>query len=156
MNITVLYVSATNHVEARIFEIIHQSFILNITFSQSTIMATPTPTLRPLACWKSILRRTRQQKIATRSLTTYHQNIPFSKYPLPPPGRPPTAHGTPKSPNIQLKHMMLIENSKQKDKSLRTTSLTRRPLQRTPQSPHNRPNLPPRPNRRAHRPLLQN
>ncbi|PMD37460.1 mitochondrial ribosomal protein-like protein [Hyaloscypha variabilis F] len=52
-------------------------------------MATPTHTLRPLACWKSILRHTRHQKVATRSLTTYHQNVTYSKFELPPPGAKP-------------------------------------------------------------------
>merc|ERR1712225_114517 len=53
-------------------------------------MATPTPTLRPLSCWKSILRHSRQQKAATRSLTTYHKPAPLSKAPLPPPSQAPT------------------------------------------------------------------
>ncbi|KAH8750065.1 mitochondrial ribosomal protein-like protein [Hyaloscypha finlandica] len=51
-------------------------------------MATPTHTLRPLTCWKSMLRRTRHQKVVTRSLTTYHQNVPYSKFQLPPSGQP--------------------------------------------------------------------
>merc|ERR1711964_578798 len=55
-------------------------------------MATPTPTLRPLSCWKSILRHSRQQKSATRSLTTYHKPAPLSKAPLPPPSQAPTRH----------------------------------------------------------------
>jgi len=58
----------------------------------SKTMATPTPTLRPLSCWKSILRHSRQQKAATRSLTTYHKPAPLSKAPLPPPSQAPTRH----------------------------------------------------------------
>ncbi|PMD21633.1 mitochondrial ribosomal protein-like protein [Hyaloscypha hepaticicola] len=52
-------------------------------------MATSIHTLRPLACWKSILRRNRQYKVATRSLTTYHQNVTFAKYQLLPPDAKP-------------------------------------------------------------------
>ncbi|KAE9364484.1 mitochondrial ribosomal protein-like protein [Stipitochalara longipes BDJ] len=55
-------------------------------------MATQTYTLRPLACWKSIIRHTRHQKVATRSLTTYHQNVPYSKFELPPPAAKPQSH----------------------------------------------------------------
>ncbi|KAH9219398.1 mitochondrial ribosomal protein-like protein [Leptodontidium sp. 2 PMI_412] len=53
-------------------------------------MATPTPTLRPLSCWKSILRHSRQQKEATRSLTTYHKPAPLSKRPASTPSQTPT------------------------------------------------------------------
>ncbi|KAM3068937.1 hypothetical protein ACMFMG_004113 [Clarireedia jacksonii] len=49
-------------------------------------MATMTPTLRPLSCWKSLLRQSRQQKIVKRSLTTYHHSKPASQTPLPVPG----------------------------------------------------------------------
>ncbi|PQE28532.1 mitochondrial ribosomal protein [Rutstroemia sp. NJR-2017a WRK4] len=49
-------------------------------------MATMTPTLRPLSCWKSLLRHSRQHKIVKRSLTTYHHNKPASQTPLPVPG----------------------------------------------------------------------
>ncbi|KUJ17496.1 mitochondrial ribosomal protein-like protein [Mollisia scopiformis] len=49
-------------------------------------MAMPTPTLRPLSCWKSLLRHARHQKVATRSLTTYHKSVTFSKYEIPTPG----------------------------------------------------------------------
>jgi hypothetical protein len=70
-------------------------------------MATPTHTLRPLACWKSILRRTRQHKVATRSLTTYHQNVSYSKYQIPPPGQAPQGMPIPKSPNMHLKYTIL-------------------------------------------------
>ncbi|KAG4428201.1 hypothetical protein IFR05_016315 [Cadophora sp. M221] len=53
-------------------------------------MATPTPTLRPLSCWKSILRHSRQQKAATRSLTTYHKPTPLSKRPASTPSKTTT------------------------------------------------------------------
>ncbi|CZR56566.1 related to ribosomal protein L19, mitochondrial [Phialocephala subalpina] len=46
-------------------------------------MATPTPTLRPLSCWRTLLRHARQQKVATRSLTTYHKSVTFSKFEIP-------------------------------------------------------------------------
>ncbi|EKD14709.1 mitochondrial 54S ribosomal protein bL19m [Drepanopeziza brunnea f. sp. 'multigermtubi'] len=41
-------------------------------------MPTATPTLRPLSCWKSLLRLPRQQKALTtsRSLTTYRKPVP--------------------------------------------------------------------------------
>jgi large subunit ribosomal protein L19 len=65
-------------------------------------MATSIHTLRPLACWKSILRRNRQHKVATRSLTTYHQNVTFSKYQLPPPDAKP--QGTQILPNPSRTH----------------------------------------------------
>ncbi|TGO91625.1 hypothetical protein BPOR_0022g00100 [Botrytis porri] len=45
-------------------------------------MATMTPTLRPLSCWKSLLRLSRQQKTISRSLTTYHHSKPASQNPL--------------------------------------------------------------------------
>lgn len=47
-----------------------------------------TPTLRPLSCWKSILRQSRQQKTISRSLTTYHNSKPASQTPLQTQGRP--------------------------------------------------------------------
>ncbi|TVY83180.1 54S ribosomal protein subunit img1 [Lachnellula suecica] len=50
-------------------------------------MAPTTPTLRPLACWKSLLRHSRLQKTATRSLTTYFQPKPIDA----PPSTPPPA-----------------------------------------------------------------
>src|ERR1700728_4853229 len=37
-----------------------------------------TPTLRPLSCWKHMLRHTRRQKAGTRSLSTYHRSNPPS------------------------------------------------------------------------------
>ncbi|KAH6666880.1 mitochondrial ribosomal protein-like protein [Halenospora varia] len=40
-------------------------------------MAPVTPTLRPLSCWKSLLRQSRLQKSATRSLTTYYKPKPI-------------------------------------------------------------------------------
>ncbi|EPE33829.1 Translation proteins SH3-like protein [Glarea lozoyensis ATCC 20868] len=46
-------------------------------------MATTTPTLRPLSCWKTLLRQSSMQKVATRSLTTY-----FKPKPIDPPKRP--------------------------------------------------------------------
>ncbi|KAF7859653.1 hypothetical protein EAF04_008732 [Stromatinia cepivora] len=45
-------------------------------------MATITPTLRPLSCWKSLLRQSRQHKAISRSLTTYHHSKPASQTPL--------------------------------------------------------------------------
>ncbi|KAF7945285.1 hypothetical protein EAE96_010063 [Botrytis aclada] len=45
-------------------------------------MATMTPTLRPLSCWKSLLRQSRQQKTISRSLSTYHHSKPASQTPL--------------------------------------------------------------------------
>ncbi|KAF5870923.1 putative mitochondrial 54s ribosomal protein img1 protein [Botrytis fragariae] len=45
-------------------------------------MATMTPTLRPLSCWKSLLRHSRQQKTISRPLTTYHHSKPASQTPL--------------------------------------------------------------------------
>lgn len=51
-------------------------------------MATMTPTLRPLSCWKSLLRQSRQQKTISRSLTTYHNSKPASQTPLQTQGRP--------------------------------------------------------------------
>lgn len=57
-------------------------------------MATMTPTLRPLSCWKSIIRHSRQYKASTRSLTTYHQSKPASQIPLlPSASLAPKAHG---------------------------------------------------------------
>lgn len=47
-----------------------------------------TPTLRPLSCWKSLLRQSRQQKTISRSLTTYHNSKPASQTPLQTQGRP--------------------------------------------------------------------
>ncbi|KAE8447836.1 hypothetical protein EG329_010065 [Mollisiaceae sp. DMI_Dod_QoI] len=48
-------------------------------------MATPAPTLRPLSCWKSLIRHARQRRLAIRPLTTYHKSVTFSKYEIPPP-----------------------------------------------------------------------
>ncbi|KAH8591447.1 mitochondrial ribosomal protein-like protein [Bisporella sp. PMI_857] len=57
-------------------------------------MATLTPTLRPLSCWKSLLRRTRQLKSAARSLTTstYHKHEPWPQWKIPPAAQPGAAH----------------------------------------------------------------
>ncbi|CAL3970108.1 hypothetical protein PZA11_006400 [Diplocarpon coronariae] len=52
-------------------------------------MATPTPTLRPLSCWKSIIRYSRQRGVTTRSLTTYRQPAPKVPVPL---GQSPKPH----------------------------------------------------------------
>ncbi|QSZ32605.1 hypothetical protein DSL72_002184 [Monilinia vaccinii-corymbosi] len=41
-----------------------------------------TTTLRPLSCWKSLLRHSRQQKTFSRSLSTYHHSKPASQTPL--------------------------------------------------------------------------
>ncbi|ESZ93399.1 hypothetical protein SBOR_6219 [Sclerotinia borealis F-4128] len=45
-------------------------------------MATMIPTLRPLSCWKLLLRQSRQQKVVSRSLSTYHHSKPASQTPL--------------------------------------------------------------------------
>ncbi|CAD6452441.1 f1058cfe-ca47-4212-8be1-c39d71e98efe [Sclerotinia trifoliorum] len=45
-------------------------------------MATITPTLRPLSCWKSLFRQSRQHKAISRSLSTYHHSKPASQTPL--------------------------------------------------------------------------
>ncbi|CZS89455.1 related to ribosomal protein L19, mitochondrial [Rhynchosporium agropyri] len=57
-------------------------------------MSTITPTLRPLSCWKSILRHSRQEKATARSLTTYHTPASHVKKTPPPPGHvtKPAAH----------------------------------------------------------------
>ncbi|KAF4634302.1 hypothetical protein G7Y89_g3806 [Cudoniella acicularis] len=44
-------------------------------------MAPIIPTVRPLSCWKSILRQARLQKTATRSLTTYYKPKPIDATP---------------------------------------------------------------------------
>ncbi|RDL40934.1 Translation proteins SH3-like protein [Venustampulla echinocandica] len=66
-------------------------------------MAPTMPTLRPLSCWKAILRRSRLQKAATRTLTTYYKPKPIDATPtvkkkikaIPP---PPTAASLFKEP----------------------------------------------------------
>ncbi|KAK2623664.1 hypothetical protein QTJ16_006845 [Diplocarpon rosae] len=52
-------------------------------------MATPKPALRPMSCWKSIIRCSKQRKSTTRSLTTYRQPAPKVSVPL---GQPPQPH----------------------------------------------------------------
>lgn len=120
------------------------------------IMATLTPTLRPLSCWKLILRQTRQQKSATRWLTTYHKNISFSKISLPsppPPGFVFGPHGL--GPNPLHQDLILTCSSQQQNKSLPTTSISNKSLPRTDKRPHHRPNRRPRSHRCPHPPLLQ-
>ena len=54
-------------------------------------MASLAPILRPTSCWKTILRRSRQQKMCIRCLSTFEPPI----VPLPPPPRLPSSYPSP-------------------------------------------------------------
>lgn len=56
---------------------------IDINISQHHKMASMAPTLRPLSCWKSLLRHTRRQNATTRTLTTYHKATAHTATPPP-------------------------------------------------------------------------
>lgn len=127
-------------------------------------MASAAPRMRPLSCWKSILRSLRRRQSTTRCLSTVSafprpspppphllarnpESFIYSKYPATPFLRQPTFTT---ERDFSAPPHPLTTRSPQADANLPSPPLNPQALPRTHQRPPRRPTRRPRPDRRPH------